>query len=132
MMPPPDLETLGLHSKGFFLLAAIEQTPFPAELARIMSLPSPTVTYIIKQLEEKRFVRRKIEPGDLRKFRLLLTASGKRAVLQGKEKINEVFGERLARLSQKDIDLFNQLVGRLAQEEHVSAGEAEGTGRAAE
>ena len=31
---PSSLETLGLHPKGFFLLAAIEQTPFPAELAR--------------------------------------------------------------------------------------------------
>src|SRR4051812_28799729 len=43
----PGLEELGLHPKAFFLLATVERCPFPAELARIMSLPPPTVTYIV-------------------------------------------------------------------------------------
>ena len=50
----PDLEALGLSPKAFFLLAAVEEHPFPAELARRMHLPPPTVTYMVKQLEEKR------------------------------------------------------------------------------
>ena len=40
----PDLEALGLTPKAFFLLAAVEEHPFPAELARRMHLPPPTVT----------------------------------------------------------------------------------------
>ena len=47
---------LGLSPKTFFLLTAVEEHPFPAELARKMHLPPPTVTYMIKQLEERGFL----------------------------------------------------------------------------
>src|SRR5262245_9248055 len=47
----PALEPLGLSPKAFFLLATVEEHPFPAELARAMHLPPPTVTYLVKQLE---------------------------------------------------------------------------------
>jgi DNA-binding MarR family transcriptional regulator len=113
----PALEELGMHPKAFFLLAHLDLSPFPAELARIMCLPPPTVTYIVKQLEEKRYLLRKAEPGDLRKFRLVLTESGRRAVQTGQEKVNEVFGRRLSRLDVKDIALFERIVARLAQDE---------------
>ena len=49
----PALEALGLSPKAFFLLEAVEEHPFPAELARRMHLPPPTVTYLVKQLEAK-------------------------------------------------------------------------------
>ena len=78
------MESLGLSPKAFFLLAAVEEHPFPAELARRMYLPPPTVTYMVKQLEEKRDPgRRKAEPGDLRKFRLVQTVAGSQALERG-------------------------------------------------
>jgi len=107
------LEELGLHPKAFFLLTYVDQCPFPAELARAMSLPPPTVTYIIKQLEEKHYILRKAEPGDLRKYRLVLTASGRKAVKAGQEKVTEVFGRRLARLTSAEIAQFENVVWRL-------------------
>jgi MarR family transcriptional regulator, organic hydroperoxide resistance regulator len=113
----PELEKLGLHPKAFFLLNSVEQCPFPAELARVMGLPPPTVTYIVKQLEEKRYISRQAEPGDLRKFRLVLTAGGRKAVKTGQEKVNEVFGRRLSRLTSAEIALFEEVVGRLTQAE---------------
>jgi DNA-binding MarR family transcriptional regulator len=60
----PDLEALGLTPKAFFLLAAVEEHPFPAVLARRMHLPPPTVTYMVKQLESKGLLERQAEPGD--------------------------------------------------------------------
>ena len=51
----PALEELGLSPKAFFLLEAVEGHPFPAELARRMHLPPPTVTYLVKQLEARGF-----------------------------------------------------------------------------
>jgi DNA-binding MarR family transcriptional regulator len=109
-----DLAALGLSPKAYFLLAAVEDHPFPAQLARRMHLPPPTVTYIVKQLEEKGFVERSTEPGDLRKFRLVQTAAGKEALSQGREALGLVLGQRLRRLEREEIVVFDAIVKRLA------------------
>jgi DNA-binding MarR family transcriptional regulator len=111
----PDLETLGLTPKAFFLLAAIECYPFPAELARRMHLPPPTVTYMVKQLEGKGFLKRQAEPGDLRKFRLLQTDAGREALGRGQDALSGVLSERLRRLDLKEIVAFDRIVKRLAR-----------------
>lgn len=113
----PELEALGLTPKAFFLLAAVEEFPFPAELARRMHLPPPSVTYMIKQMEAKGYLKRRAEPGDLRKFRLELTAGGRRAIRQGREAIVAVLSGRLARLGPEEIGPFDGFVERLARPE---------------
>jgi DNA-binding MarR family transcriptional regulator len=110
----PDLEALGLSPKAFFMLAAVEEHPFPAELARKMHLPPPTVTYMVKQLEEKGFLERRAEPGDLRKFRLVQTIAGREVLSQGRDVLSHVLGQRLRRLDQDEIISFGRLVERLA------------------
>ena len=110
----PDLEALGLSPKAFFLLAAVEEHPFPAVLARRMHLPPPTVTYLVKQLEEKGLLERRAEPGDLRKFRLVQTAAGKKALARGTEALSFVLEQRLRRLDLKEVVLFDRIVKRLA------------------
>jgi DNA-binding MarR family transcriptional regulator len=57
----PALGALGLSPKAFFLLEEVGDHPFPAELARRMHLPPPTVTYLVKQLEALGFVERSSE-----------------------------------------------------------------------
>jgi DNA-binding MarR family transcriptional regulator len=109
-----EFEALGFSPKAFFLLAAVEDHPFPAELARRMHLPPPTVTYIVKQLEEKGFLERRTEPGDLRKFRLVQTVAGKEALGRGQEVLGFVLSQRLKRLKREEIATFDKLVKRLA------------------
>ena len=109
-----DLESLGFSPKAFFLLAAVDDYPFPAELARKMHLPPPTVTYMVKQLETKGFLKRKVEPGDLRKFRLVRTVAGTEALDQGAEVLTLNLGQRLQRLEHKEVVTFAAMVERLA------------------
>ena len=111
----PALEALGLSAKAFFLLEAVGDHPFPAELARRMHLPPPTVTYLVKQLEAGGFLERRAEAGDLRKFRLVQTPAGKEALTQGGAALGGVFDERLRRLSPGEIASFDRIVSRLAR-----------------
>lgn len=109
-----EMEALGLSAKAFFLLEAVEKAPFPAELARRMHLPPPTVTYLIKQLEGKGLLERKAEPGDLRKFRLVPTVAGKTALKRGQEALSAAFGVRLRRLQLAEVASLDGIVKRLA------------------
>jgi DNA-binding MarR family transcriptional regulator len=115
----PALEAYGLSPKTFFLLSAVEEHPFPAELARRMYLPPPTVTYMIKQLEQRGYLERQAEPGDLRKFRLVQTVAGREALRRGEETLGTVLGERLRRLDRKGVRAFDRIVKRLAVRDAV-------------
>jgi DNA-binding MarR family transcriptional regulator len=110
----PTLEALGLSPKAFFLLEAVGDHPFPAELARRMHLPPPTVTYLIKQLEAGGFLKRRAEPGDLRKFRLVVTDAGRTALQRGRKALGDVLGERLRRIDPEDVLALDRIVERLA------------------
>jgi len=68
-----DITAFGLDSKELFLLAEIDEHPYPAELAATMSMPKATVTVYLKRLEAAGFVHRQIDPADLRRHRLQLT-----------------------------------------------------------
>jgi DNA-binding MarR family transcriptional regulator len=109
----PQLEALGLSPKTYFLLAAVEYHPFPAELARRMHLPPPTVTYLIKQLEAGGLLERRAEPGDLRKFRLVPTEAGRAALHRGQQALGDVLSERLRRIDREDVLALDRIIKRL-------------------
>ncbi|OBF00316.1 MarR family winged helix-turn-helix transcriptional regulator [Mycobacterium sp. 852002-10029_SCH5224772] len=90
---------LGLESKELFLLAEIDEHPYPAELAATLSMPKATVTLYLKRLEAAGFVRREIDPSDLRRHRLLLTPDGRQAARKGLTLLSGEFDKRLGRLT---------------------------------
>jgi DNA-binding MarR family transcriptional regulator len=90
---------LGLESKELFLLAEIDEHPYPAELAATLSMPKATVTLYLKRLEAAGFVRREIDPSDLRRHRLLLTPAGRQATRKGLTLLSGEFDKRLGRLT---------------------------------
>jgi DNA-binding MarR family transcriptional regulator len=95
----PDTSKLGLDSKELFLLAEIDEHPYPAELAAILSMPKATVTVYLKRLEAAGFLRREIDPADLRRHRLLLTQPGRQAATDGLALLSDEFNKRLGRLT---------------------------------
>jgi DNA-binding MarR family transcriptional regulator len=94
-----ELDTLELEAKELFMLAAIDEHPHPAALAGILCMPKPTVTVYLKRLESAKLVRREIDPADLRRHRLTLTAAGRKVMTRGLALLAEAFGERLSRLN---------------------------------
>jgi DNA-binding MarR family transcriptional regulator len=109
-----DITALGLDSKELFLLAEIDEHPYPAELAATMSMPKATVTLYLKRLEAAGFVRRDIDPADLRRHRLELTPAGRQATTDGLALLSDAFDERLGRLTigqQKELkNLLEQIL----------------------
>ena len=95
----PQIAALGLEPKELFVLAEIDEHPYPAELAVSLCMPKPTVTVNLKRLEAAGFVRREIDAADLRRHRLALTTSGRKVMTQGMALLSGAFGARLARLS---------------------------------
>jgi DNA-binding MarR family transcriptional regulator len=95
----PDIAALGLETKELFVLAELDEHPYPAELAATLCMPKPTVTVNLKRLEAAGFLRREIDPTDLRRHRLLLTADGRKVMSRGLALLSDAFAARLGRLS---------------------------------
>jgi MarR family transcriptional regulator, temperature-dependent positive regulator of motility len=108
-----DVSALGLDSKELFLLAEVDEHPYPAELAATMCMPKPTVTVYLKRLEAAGFVRREIDPADLRRHRLHLTPAGRRATTDGLALLSEAFDGRLGRLTSAQRKEFKALLERI-------------------
>jgi DNA-binding MarR family transcriptional regulator len=108
-----DISALGLDSKELFMLAEVDEHPYPAELATTMCMPKATVTVYLKRLEAAGFVRREIDPADLRRHRLLLTAAGRRATTDGLALLSEAFDGRLERLTTAQRKEFKNLLERI-------------------
>lgn len=95
----PQLEELGLETKELFLLAEVDDHPHPAALADVLCMPKPTVTVHLKRLESTSYLRRDIDPTDLRRHRLTLTPAGRKVMTRGLALLAKAFGARLDRLT---------------------------------
>jgi MarR family transcriptional regulator, temperature-dependent positive regulator of motility len=105
-----DITALGLDSKEVLLLAQVDEHPYPAELATTFCMPKATVTVYLKRLEAAGFVRREIDPTDLRRHHLLLTPAGRQASTKGLALLSDAFDKRLERLSASQQNDFKSLL----------------------
>jgi DNA-binding MarR family transcriptional regulator len=109
----PQIRTLALELKEFFLLANLDEHPNPADLARVLIVPKPTVTFLVKRMEAAGYVRREVQPGDLRRFRLTLTAAGRKAMEKAREILDATFEKRVKRLTQAQRAELHRLLASL-------------------
>jgi DNA-binding MarR family transcriptional regulator len=110
----PRVRQLHLEMKELFLLNALDAHPNPAELARQLLLPKPSVTFMVKRMEAAGYLKRELQSDDLRRFRLTLTTAGRRAMERARAILDEAFGRRLARLTPAQRAELEQLLERLA------------------
>jgi DNA-binding MarR family transcriptional regulator len=109
----PQLASSELEPKELFILAAIDEHPHPAALADTLCMPKPTVTVYLKRLEAAHLVRREIDPQDLRRHKLTLTAAGRKVTVRGLALLSAAFGARLSRLNAAEQAQFAALLEKL-------------------
>lgn len=108
-----DINALGLEVKELLVLSEVDEHPYPAELAAALVMPKPTVTVYVKRLEAAGFLRREIDPADLRRHRLLVTPAGRKAAQRGMTLLTDAFATRLARLSASEQAQLHALLEKL-------------------
>ena len=108
-----ELTSIGLETKEFFVLGEIEPCRYPAELAVRLMLPKASVTVYLRNLVAKKFVRREIDEGDLRRHRLVLTKEGHRALEAAVAALSASFEQRLKRLAAQERDELERLLAKL-------------------
>lgn len=108
-----DITALGLDSKELFVLSEIDEHPYPAELADMFCMPKATVTVYLKRLEAAGFMRREIDPSDLRRHRLLLTPAGRQAAADGLALLSDAFEKHLERLTGAQQKDFKHMLEKL-------------------
>src|SRR6266403_2682287 len=74
------------------------------ELAELEGLAQPTMTILIKQLEQERLVQRERRSDDGRVVLVDLTESGRVALESYRERVTEAIGEYLAEISDEQVD----------------------------
>lgn len=109
-----DIAALGLDNKELFVLASIDEHPYPAEIAEALCMPKPTITVYLKRMESAGFVRREIDASDLRRYRLSVTPAGRKVLTRGLALLSDAFGQRLHRLSAAEQAQLNQLLEKLS------------------
>jgi DNA-binding MarR family transcriptional regulator len=109
----PELSLLELDARRLFILCTVEANAFPADLARVLSMPKPSMTFLIKKLEESGYLRRQGEKGDLRRYRLTITPAGIKARDKGAEAVNRIFGDCLNSLSAADQATLSRILDQL-------------------
>lgn len=111
----PRLRALRLEIKEFLLLSELDEHPNPADLARALVTPKPSVTFMVKRMEALGYLRRELQPDDLRRFRLTLTPSGRSAMESARQIFDREFGRRLSRLTQAQRVELMRIFERLAR-----------------
>jgi len=109
-----EFEALGIEAKEFFVLDDVEAHPYPAKLAKRMSMPKPTITIYLKNLEAKGFVRREIDPDDLRRHRIIVTPAGQKILVHANKVLGEISKRRTARFNDGEGEILQRLIEKLA------------------
>ncbi|MCM8549914.1 MarR family winged helix-turn-helix transcriptional regulator [Streptomyces sp. STCH 565 A] len=108
-----ELTALGLETKEFFVLAEVEISPYPAQIASALLLPRASVTVYVRNLVAKGLVEREIDEADLRRHRLVLSDAGVTARDRALATLAAEYDRRLARITEQDRVDLQRILGQM-------------------
>ncbi|MGV9391084.1 MarR family winged helix-turn-helix transcriptional regulator [Streptomyces olivaceus] len=108
-----ELSALGLETKEFFVLAEVETSPYPAQIASALLLPRASVTVYVRNLVAKGLVEREIDEADLRRHRLVLSDAGVTARDRALVTLAAEYDRRLARITEQDRVDLQRILGQM-------------------
>ena len=106
-----------LDIKSFFVLSAVEAMPYPAELAKHLMMPKPTITFIIKKLEKSGYLKRKTVRGDLRKFEMVITPLGRSVQDRGRKTVSQALENSFGKLTTKEREAYLACILKMNSDE---------------
>ncbi|PWI56799.1 hypothetical protein BM613_11970 [Sulfoacidibacillus thermotolerans] len=86
-----------------------------SEISQCLHVSPPTMTQLIKDLEEKGLVRRTVDHSDRRIIRIRLTAHGEKTVQQARETVAEAFQGLVDFLGEEKSRLFSSLLSEVVE-----------------
>jgi len=108
---------LGLYPKTIAVLYMLRHFRHPADVARALAIPLPTMSNMLRELEAKGLITRELDPQDRRRIVLSLTDRGEDALTRGQAAIDSVLAGHLESLSEGDraaiaraIELFDGML----------------------
>jgi DNA-binding MarR family transcriptional regulator len=109
------LAALGLTGRRYFVLAGAGQAGpvSQQDLARMLGIDPTTIVAIVDELEAEGFVRRERSTTDRRRYELHLTPSGKKALAEADDVIDEVEAEFFSPLAAAEFAQFQASAGRV-------------------
>lgn len=109
-----ELEGLRLTAKSISILGILEYIHNPSEIAKSISAPLPTVSNMLKDLEQEGLVSRTASINDRRKVSYQRTAMGTEALNRGIEVINKKSSVVLSALTAPELDEFFRILNKVS------------------
>lgn len=113
----PCLERQGLFRMAPFVLAMVKAHRTPSQVAAALGVPPPTLSHVLKRLEQDGLVCRQTCPSDRRRFQFSLTPSGQRALEAARDCMARAMETYIARLDEQERAELARLLGKMLGDE---------------
>jgi DNA-binding MarR family transcriptional regulator len=111
------IKPFSLNPGGAVLLEHVAKgVKHPKELAQLLETVPPVISALLGELEGKGLIQRQIDPGDKRRVQLTLSKEGKKLHEKIRERSMALGGERLSRLSEKELASLITIFRKLLEE----------------
>ncbi len=108
---------LDLSYPELLVLNELVVTSHPTVVSRSTGIPPSTVSRLLRALEGRGLVERAVDSGDLRRFRVSLTRTGKRAVARSRDCLAASLQPKIARLGRERVERLFEALAVLEAEE---------------
>ncbi|GAB3167195.1 MarR family winged helix-turn-helix transcriptional regulator [Streptomyces incanus] len=109
------LETVGMRSRYFFVLASLAGGPelSQQDLSRLLNLDPTTVVTVIDEMERNQHVERRRNPADRRRYNLILTDAGRAALAAVDSVVTEVETAFFGTLDDDEREVMRRMLDRM-------------------